>query len=91
MEQAGYISTSKMVTVLLWTGVAVLMTCSWILLFFGEQQRQVAYMLALTASTLSAVAAVANIRSYTTQVASLIRLTAGLVPDPEGPSLRRVN
>ncbi len=87
----GYISTAKMVTVLLWVGVAGLMTSAWTLMFFGEDARRVAYMLALTASTLSGVAAVAQIRLYTRSVTALIRVTAGLVPDPEGPSLRRVH
>ncbi len=95
MEQEGYISTTKMVTGLLWAVVATLILSAWVVLLLDYDFRGVALMLAATASTLSAAAAVAHIRLYTLKVTQLIRITSGLASGPSGPSegngLRRVH
>lgn len=91
-----YISTTQIIVVILWTMVGLLTAASWTVLTNGpESMVDEALMLALTASTLACVAAVAHIRLYVIKTTQLIRMTAGLAPNAPTPSpegnLRRVH
>ncbi len=78
----GTISTCRAVAGVLWTIVISLMVAAWIVLLWGPHP--IAGMLAATGCAMSAVAAVAQIKCYSTSVCRLIRVTNGLQsPDAE--------
>lgn len=78
----GTISTCRAVAGVLWTAVISLMVAAWVVLLWGPHE--IAAILAATGCCMSAVAAVAQIKCYSTSVCRLIRVTNGLQsPDAE--------
>lgn len=71
--QESSIPLSRILAVTLWASVGGLMIAAWSVLAAGSAE--VATMLGLMACATSAGAAVANIRSYSLRVCSLIRAT----------------
>ena len=91
MKQEGYVSTTKLVTDILWAIVVALIVAGWTIGLITRDYK-IPIMLVGTASTASAAAVVAHIRCYTLRMANLIRVTAGLAPTTsEDISVHRIH
>ena len=81
------ISTSKLVTALLWAWVTLLFAAAW-LVWALDRDSDLWMMLALTGCVSSAMAATSQIRCYSLRICGLLRATARLENEAPVRSLR---